>query len=54
METRESKVIEQLFRVVTELDARDCGCNSIISEYHGTGWKELCDVGIELFEQLKT
>lgn len=54
MELRESKIIEQLFRVATELDARECSLNSVMQEYHGVGWKDLCDIGIELFKQLKT
>ena len=53
MESKESKIIEQLFRLVTELDARERSSNLVIQEYRGTGWKDLCDIGIELFEQLK-
>ena len=48
-----SKIIEQLFRVITELDAIDSSSNSVIFEYHGIGWDDLCDIGIELFNQLK-
>jgi len=55
METnsREGEIIEKLFRVVTEFDARECSFNSVMSEYHVTGWNELCDIGIELFQRLK-
>ena len=53
MDTKESKIIDQLYRIVTELDARECSSNLVISEYETTGWKELCDIGIELFAQLK-
>lgn len=53
MGLEERKIIEQLFCVITELDARDCGSNSVISEYHNTSWNNLCDIGIELFKQLK-
>lgn len=53
MDTKESKTIDQLFRVLTELDARECSGNLVISEYETAGWKELCDIGIELLIQLK-
>lgn len=49
----ESKIIEQLFDIVTELDARDCSSNSIISDLHGVSWDTLCDMGINLFNRLK-
>ena len=48
----DSKIIEQLFLILTELDARDCSnncptCLSTIS------WEQLCNMGIRSFEQLK-
>ena len=45
-------IIEQLFIVVTELDARECSnnCPTCMSEF---SWDDLCDMGINLFEQLK-
>ena len=48
-----SKIIEQLFIIVTELDARECSNNSIASCFHGISWETLCNMGINLFEQLK-
>lgn len=53
MESRESKIIEQLSRVVAELDARECSSNSVITEYRETNWNDLCNIGTELFECLK-
>ena len=53
MESKESKIIEQLSRVVAELDARECSSNNVITEYSETGWDDLCDIGAELFEYLK-
>ena len=50
---RESEIIEKLLRVATELDARERSSNSVMLEYHGTGWEELCDIGIDLLKQLK-
>ena len=50
---KDSEIIEELFRIVTELDARECSSNSVFQEYHNTGWRELCDNAIRLFENLK-
>ena len=52
MESKRSKIIEQLCRVVAELDARECSSNSVISEYRETSWDDLCNIGVELFEHL--
>ena len=45
------KIIEQLFLIMTDIDARHSGggehCLSILT------WNELCDMGIDLFNQLK-
>lgn len=56
METnsKESKIIENLFRILTELDARESSCNCVISELINKNWGELCDDAIELLEQLKS
>lgn len=51
--SRESKIIEKLFRILTELDARESSCNCVVSELISKSWIELCDDAIELFEQLK-
>ena len=53
--TREEvdKIINELFDIVEEFDARNISCNSVFEKFHGTGWIELCDKGIKLFEQLK-
>ena len=45
--------INELFEIVTELDARNISSNSVHEKFHGVGWVELCDKGIKLFEQLK-
>lgn len=49
----EGEIIEKLFKVMTEFDARWFSSNSVIQEYQGAGWKELCDIGIDLFRRLK-
>ena len=43
------KIIENLFLVMTDIDARNSGnnCLNILT------WNELCDMGIDLFNQLK-
>ena len=47
----DSNIIEQLFIVITELDARDSSNNCVnMQEF---SWNELCDMGINLFNQLK-
>lgn len=53
MDMDNEKIIETLYRVLNELEARECSGNSVITEYHGTGWKDLCGIGIELFIKLK-
>lgn len=48
----DSKIIEQLFLVVTELDARECS-NNCPTSLRELSWRELCNMGIDLLEQLK-
>ena len=45
----DEKIIEQLFLIITDIDARhsSCNCLSVLT------WNELCDMGIDLFNQLK-
>ena len=45
-------VLDKLFNIIEELDARNCSNNSVIPELGGRGWNELCKDGIELFEQI--
>ena len=47
------KIINQLFDIATELDARNIGANCVIPELTGVGWTDLCEMGIELFKQIK-
>ena len=51
MEVRE--IIELLSDIIVELDARDSTCNCIVPEFQDVPWVELCERGIELFEDLK-
>lgn len=46
-------IIDKLFHILRELDARTCSCNCIHSQWIGTSWIELCDKGIDLFKKLK-
>lgn len=43
------KIIENLFLVMADIEARENGnnCLSVLT------WNELCDMGIDLFNQLK-
>lgn len=46
-------IINELFGILEELDARNISTNSIYEQFHGLSWTELCKKGIELFEQIK-
>ena len=46
-------IINKLFDILLELDARENSNNCIIPELSDKGWDELCIEGIKLFEQLK-
>ena len=47
-------IIDELWQIVEELEARDISANSIYENLHGVSWIELCDKGIKLFNALKT
>ena len=46
-------IIDELFQIVEELDARDVSANSIHENLQGVSWVELCNKGIKLFKSLK-
>lgn len=48
----DSEIIEQLFNIITELDKRECS-NNCSNNMKEISWKELCNIGIYLFKQLK-
>lgn len=48
----DSKIIEQLFLILTELDARESS-NNCPNPLSTVSWEQLCNMGIGLFEQLK-
>ena len=48
----DTKIIEQLFIIITELDARECS-NNTPTCMNVFSWEQLCNMGIGLFEQLK-
>ena len=52
--SRENEIIEKLFSILTELDARESTNNCVVSELISRDWIELCDDAIELLEQLKS
>lgn len=49
----EEEIIDKLFKILTELDARNCSGNCVVEGLTGKSWVELCNEGINLFEQLK-
>ena len=46
-------IIDELWQIVEELEARDISANSIHENLHGVSWTELCNKGVKLFKQLK-
>lgn len=49
---KDSKIIEQLSTIITELDARECS-NNCPTDTKAFSWDQLCNLGIGLFEHLK-
>lgn len=47
------EIIKELFTLLTELDARECSCNCIISSLEDVGWNDICDKGIDLQKTAK-
>ena len=45
-------IIDKLYNIVLELDARESSGNAI-TEFSEFSWDNLCDLGIDLFNQLK-
>ena len=52
IETR-LRAINTLFRIVSELDAREFSNNCVVSELQALSWNEVCDQGIALLQELK-
>lgn len=48
------KLTQDLLEVAIELDARERSCNVVHSEWTGTSWKELCDMGTEILRKLRS
>lgn len=47
-----SEIVEQLYLIITELNSRESSGNCT-TRMGATGWEDLCDIGINLFERLK-
>lgn len=47
------KLTQDLLEVAIELDARERSCNVVHSDWTGTSWKELCDMGTEILRKLR-
>lgn len=47
------KLTQDLLEVAIELDARERSCNVVHSDWTGTSWKELCDMGTEILKKLR-
>ena len=46
-------IIDDLYNIVVELDARETSNNCVVDDLQRFGWDELCDKGIEILEKLK-
>ena len=53
MKTKNQILIEQLFQILTELDARENSNNFVVQELIDASWVELCDKAIKRLEHLK-
>lgn len=47
------KLTQDLLEIAIELDARERSCNVVHSDWTGTSWKELCDMGTEILSKLR-
>lgn len=54
MGNRRLKIIDGIFSIMSELDARESTGNILVREYQNIGWDELCDNVIKLIQELKT
>lgn len=46
------EIIEQLTKIIDELNARETSNNCVWAELSGYSWDELCDKAIELIKEL--
>lgn len=51
--SNEQIIIEELYKILAELEARELSANLITPEYFGVSWRELCEKGIKLFRRLE-
>lgn len=47
------KIIDEIYNIVLELDARESGGNLLFTGLQDKSWTELCEYGIELLEQIR-
>ncbi len=47
------RMLNDLYNIAVELDARETSSNCVIGELINLSWVEVCDKGIELLEKLK-
>ena len=46
-------VIDKVYNIVLELDARESGGNCVFTGLQDKSWTELCEIAISLLEQIK-
>ena len=47
------KIIDEIYNIVLELDARELGGNLLFTGLQDKSWTELCEMAISLLEQIK-
>lgn len=47
------KIIDEIYNMVLELDARESGGNLLFAGLQDKSWTEICEEAIRLLEQIK-
>ena len=50
----EQKILDEINLIIMELFARDCSNNCLVDSLIDKSWDELCDMGSEMFQKLKS
>ena len=49
----QQQMLDQLYNVAVELDARHTSSNCVVGELIPLSWDEVCDLGINILQRLK-
>ena len=53
LEIETEDIIDKIYNIVLELDARESGGNLLFTGLQDKNWTELCEYAIKLLEQIK-